>query len=116
LSDLSDSELAFLYDKCIVNIVPSLFEGFGLSTLEAMKRGKFSICHSGTATSEIVGSSGLAIDMTAAREIRDALCLVCEDLQLVNEKNLLARVRGQDFSWTIACHKLMSLYGEILRD
>jgi glycosyltransferase involved in cell wall biosynthesis len=110
LKDLKDAELAFLYDNCLVNIVPSLFEGFGLSVLEAMKRRKFSLCHLDTATREIAGESGMAIDMSDCASIQKAILQIVGDSTLIESLNASAEQRAQEFTWEATSSKLIKMY------
>ena len=110
LQDLTDEELAYMYDHCLVNIAPSLYEGFGLSVLEAMKRKKFSLCHSGTATSEIVGESGIAIDMHDISSIKRAILKIVDSPSLVQELNAASWGRGLSFNWNQSSSQLFEMY------
>jgi glycosyltransferase involved in cell wall biosynthesis len=114
LQDLTDSELAYMYDHCLVNIVPSLFEGFGLSVLEAMKRKKFSLCHWNTATSEIAGESGMAIDMADLAAIQKAILHIISDPFLVKTLNQSADRRAHRFSWEETSSSLIKMYKDLL--
>ncbi len=59
MPDLSDGELAQLYDRASVFAFPSLYEGFGLPLLEAMSHGLAVIAHRTTSCPEVVGEAGI---------------------------------------------------------
>ena len=115
-NDLSDSELAFLYDRALINIFPSLYEGFGLSILEAMKRGKSSLCHNETSTKEILGGAGMALDMSNVQEIVTSINFVLDNRNTVNSWNAIASVRAGLFSWEIAADQLEEYYLGVMEE
>ena len=64
LGSVSNSDLACLYRKCDVFVLPSRFEGFGLTLLEAMSFGKPVVATNVGGIPEVVedGRSGLLVD------------------------------------------------------
>jgi len=112
LQDLKDEELAFLFDHAIVNVNPSLHEGFGLSVLEGIKRGCPSLDHKFTSTSEISGAAGMHIDMTSISEISNAL------IQINNDPKILKVLRNQTqdiankFTWENTVRNLITIFEE----
>jgi glycosyltransferase involved in cell wall biosynthesis len=55
IHDASDSDLEWLYSKCLFTIYPSLYEGWGLPVTESLTRGKFCICSNTTSLPEAGG-------------------------------------------------------------
>lgn len=110
LSDLLDEELAYLYDNSVLNITPSLHEGFGLSVLEGIKRGCPSLDHMHTSTSEISGDAGLHIDMNSASEISQSLIMLFSDGMLLKELRKNTVYRAKQFSWENTTIQLLRLY------
>jgi glycosyltransferase involved in cell wall biosynthesis len=110
LEDLSDAELAFLYDHALIHVSPSLYEGFGLPVLEGLKRGCPSIDHSGTSTSEVSGIAGIHIDMNNEFEISKALLLIASDSELVIRLRALAKSRSNIFTWEKTVNSLKKIY------
>jgi glycosyltransferase involved in cell wall biosynthesis len=111
-SDTSDSELAYLYENALINISPSLHEGFGLSVLEGLKRGCPSLDHKFTSTSEISDAAGIHIDMKNVLEISNALIDIALDdsgLEILRTK---ARARAGDFTWSATVNKLVTIYNQ----
>ena len=110
LSDLSDENLAYLYDHALINIFPSLHEGFGLSVLEAMSRRCASMVHSETSTSEIAGDSAISIDMTNLNELVVRLREVLNDSSRIDWKRQLALQLSAQFTWQKSVEKLKEIY------
>jgi glycosyltransferase involved in cell wall biosynthesis len=61
LGYVSDRELAWLYQHCLVNLYPSHYEGFGLPILEGMGFGAPIICSNSTSMPEVVGEAGILL-------------------------------------------------------
>jgi glycosyltransferase involved in cell wall biosynthesis len=61
LGYVSDGELAWLYQHCLVNLYPSHYEGFGLPVLEGMRFGAPTICSNSTSMPEVVGDAGVLL-------------------------------------------------------
>jgi glycosyltransferase involved in cell wall biosynthesis len=114
MSDLKDDELAYLYDNAMLNIFPSLHEGFGLSVLEAMTRSCPSIVHKYTATAEIAGSSGILIDMTKVDEISKTLLYVVEHPQNIESLRKIAKKNSNSYTWSSTVNRTMEIYGKLL--
>ena len=111
LTDLVDVEIAWLFDNAVLNIFPSLHEGFGLSVLEGIMRDCPAIVHKYTATYEIAGAAGYAIDMNDPLEISRALSelLIKNPNHLINLKNNCKYV-SRKFNWEVSGKKLVDLY------
>jgi glycosyltransferase involved in cell wall biosynthesis len=58
ITGVSDAELASLYSRAEVAVVPSLYEGFSLPAIEAMSCGVPVVATTGGALPEVIGESG----------------------------------------------------------
>jgi glycosyltransferase involved in cell wall biosynthesis len=58
ITGVSDAELAALYSRAEVAVVPSLYEGFSLPAIEAMSCGVAVVATTGGALPEVIGESG----------------------------------------------------------
>lgn len=110
LQDLSDNELAYLYDHSLISFAPSLHEGFGLSVLESLKRGCPVVDHKFTSTSEISSNAGIHIDMNSVDDIAKTILEVSKNSELVNELRINARPRAAQFTWENSVTELLKLY------
>ena len=110
LKDLSDNELAYLYQNALINLVPSLYEGFGLTVLEGMQFGCPSIDHKYTSTSEISSEAGIHVDMRSAHELAHALKDVIQNNDVTGELSKFCEARSNKFTWENSCSTLISYY------
>jgi len=88
---------------------PSLFEGFGLPIVEAMKCGVPVITSNTTSMPEICGESGITVDPNNVNEIANAIKKIDEDPNLREKLIKLGLKRAKIFNWQIASEKLLEI-------
>ena len=69
---VKDEELPKLYSDALMFIYPSLYEGFGLPVLEAMKCGCPVITSNTSSLPEVIGNAGIKIDPKSDEELINA--------------------------------------------
>jgi len=79
LGFVSPHDLRALYAGAEVFCYPSLSEGFGLPVLEALAQGTPVVTSAGTATEEILGAGGRAVDPGDPSAIADAVATLLDD-------------------------------------
>ena len=107
---ISHDELAPLYQQAAMYIFPSLFEGFGLSLLEAMACGVPTACSSTSSLGEIADGAAVCFDPENIDEITSAMQEILEKPEL--QKQLVAKgfKRLEDFDWRKHADKLVNIY------
>ena len=111
---LTDAQLNGWYHRANVFIFPSLYEGFGLPVLEAMRAGACVLAHNGSAMAEVVGDSGLKIDMNSVREIRAALERCLQDSDLRRDLGSRAAERAELFTRERMARETLVVYRKVL--
>jgi glycosyltransferase involved in cell wall biosynthesis len=96
---VSDEELVVLYKHCKSFIFPSLHEGFGLPSLEAMAYGVPVIAANATSLPEVVGNSELLFDPYSIESITQKLLQSLEDESFRNRAIKHAAKQVKLFSW-----------------
>jgi glycosyltransferase involved in cell wall biosynthesis len=96
-----DAELAGLMAEADAFCLPSLYEGFGLSALEAMACGAPVLVSDRGALPEVVGDAALVVPPTAG-DVRDALRMLLTNAQVAERLRRAAAERSHDFTWTRA--------------
>jgi glycosyltransferase involved in cell wall biosynthesis len=92
-------DLPGLYAGATGFILPSLYEGFGLSLVEAMACGVPVIAGNFGAMKEVVKDAGILVDPTNPQEIADAMQRVLEDSAYRNTLVQCGLNRAQQYSW-----------------
>ena len=107
---LEQQDLPAVYNLASLVVLPSLYEGFGLATLEAMACGKPVACSNATAVPEVVGSLGRRFNPYHLGEITEALQLTLE-YDLNNEQLRQALLdRAAQFSIQSTAEKTFQTY------
>jgi glycosyltransferase involved in cell wall biosynthesis len=99
LGQVSDEDLAALYQACTVFCYPSLYEGFGLPLLEAMAGGAACLTSSVSSLPEVGGNAVVYVDPTDVAQIRaaiDSLLTSRQERAMLGER---AKRRAAQFSW-----------------
>jgi glycosyltransferase involved in cell wall biosynthesis len=98
LGHVDDLELAGLMAEADAFCLPSLFESFGLTALEAMACGAPVVASVRGALPEVVGDAGLLTEPTP-EAIEAALLRVLTDGALAERLRAAGRIRAQSMSW-----------------
>lgn len=113
---LEQSELLLVMGSAIALTFVSLFEGFGVPAVEAMRAGVPVITSTASCMPEIVGDAAILCDPTSVAEIADAMKRVATDPELRNELIERGLIRSQKFSWQYTADGLWRNIQELLTD
>jgi glycosyltransferase involved in cell wall biosynthesis len=97
LDSESDESISDLYEQCAFFVLPSLYEGFGLSLLEAMARGKHCIASDLGCFHEIGGSQITYLGSKDVHAWRDALADAVSKHR--SGKLRPTKIKLRDWSW-----------------
>ena len=110
LHNIADADLPALYAGATVFVMPSLYEGFGLTPLEAMACGAPVICSNASSLPEVVGDAALLVNPRDAAEIAQAIARVLDDAALRDELCAKSLARAVQFSWERTAHETLEVY------
>ena len=113
LGFVPDATLASLYRLASVFVFPSLYEGFGLPTLEAMAADVPVITSNTSSLPEVVGDAALLIDPRDPAAIADAMARVLGEPALRAELIRRGRERVHAFSWERSVERIHQVYAEV---
>ena len=102
------------FDAADVFCLPSLLEGFGLPVLEAMGHGTPVVTSADTATAEVAGDAGLAVDPTDVDAVADGLRRVLNDPALAARLAQAGRDRAATLTWAATAEATVGVYREVL--
>lgn len=112
---VSNDQLRALYQRASVYVHPSLYEGFGLTVLEAMASGVPVITSDRTSLPEVAGDAAVQIDPTRVDAIAAAIEAVCTDSGLAARLVGAGLDRARAFTWDKAAGQMTQLYRDIAR-
>lgn len=109
---VSDDDRKLLYQGAIACVTPSMYEGFGLTPLEAMACGTPAIVANRTSLPEIVGDAGVIVE-PEVDTIADAIIRIMTDPEQRRDLSARAVERAASFSWDRAAEKTADVYRTI---
>jgi glycosyltransferase involved in cell wall biosynthesis len=107
---VADEDLPALYSGAVAFVLPSIYEGFGLPTLEAMACETPVIASTGGSLPEIVGDAGLLVDPFNVSALAAALGRIWREPGLRGEMVERGRARASQFSWRRAAEETLDVY------
>jgi glycosyltransferase involved in cell wall biosynthesis len=93
----TDADLAALYERAAVLLMPSLYEGFGWPALEAMASGCPVVCSTAGSLPEVVGAAALTAPPADEEALAGHVARVLSDGALAQELSAAGRERSRRF-------------------
>ncbi|MFN8595327.1 MAG: glycosyltransferase family 1 protein [Anaerolineae bacterium] len=110
----AESDLVALYNAATVFALPSHYEGFGLTVLEAMACGVPTIISDRGSLPEIAGGASLIVDPDDYTELANSLQRALYDEPLRAELRSKGFRRVTDFSWERCARETLAVYHRVL--
>jgi glycosyltransferase involved in cell wall biosynthesis len=96
---VSDEDLGMLYTNARLLVAPSLYEGFGLTPLEALRFGTLPLVADAASLPEVVDDPDLRFSPRNPKELSDKMIRSLCDGEYLNSKLTEQRTRIKRFSW-----------------
>ncbi len=109
-------DLVSLYAGCVAAVQPSLYEGFGLSVLEAMAAGAPVIIARTPALVDVGGDCVLSFTPTDERGLASLMAAVLTDDRLAARLRDSGRERAMQYSWDLTARQTADVYREAVAD
>jgi glycosyltransferase involved in cell wall biosynthesis len=111
---LTETDLTTIYSAADCFAFPSLYEGFGLTPLEAMACGAPVVCSNRTSLPEVVGQAALLIDPTDPAALSAAILHVLTSSEAVQELRARGIAQARSFSWERAARQTLDVYERVV--
>lgn len=107
---ISEEKLSFLYEKAQLLIQPSLYEGFGLTPLEAMSSGCPVIASKIPSLQEVCGEAAYYVNPYDEKALYKGMKKVLESQDLQEQLIKAGHKQEKLFSWDKTAEKLIELF------
>lgn len=111
---VNDEDMSALMSGCLYFIYISLYEGFGLPPLEAMKCGAPVITSNCSSLPEVVSDSAITVDPNNDVEIKSAMYNLYMDKNLRGDLSKKSIERASKFSWEKTTERIMHFINEVM--
>lgn len=113
LGHVTDLELVLLYSLADVVALPSLYEGFGFSVLEAMACGAPVVCSNAGALPEVAGDAALLVTPTDTDALSTMLSRLLHNPRLRALLSKKGQAQAAKFTWEACARNHLKLYEEV---
>lgn len=112
---VKDEDLAAIYSGALAFVYPSLYEGFGLPPLEAMKCETPVIVSDRSSLPEVVGKGGLYVDPTDIDDMANQIYRVFEDKTLREDIKEKAKLQLENYNWEKSAKDALNAFESALK-
>lgn len=116
LEFVSDDDLPSLYSNALMFVLPSLYEGFGLPVVEAMKYGTPVITSNVSSLPEAGGDAALYVNPESVEELTQAMEKLLNSPKLREEMVKKGYKHIKKFSWEKAATETLNVLEEIAKN
>ena len=109
---INRSDLLALYSSASCFVFPSLYEGFGLPILEAMKCGAPVVTSNVSSMPEVAGQAGVLVDPLSVEKITQGIKKAIGDKENLVQKGF---EQANSFSWEKTAKETLKVYEEIFK-
>jgi alpha-1,3-rhamnosyl/mannosyltransferase len=114
LGYVHDAAMPLIYSGAAAFVFPSLYEGFGLPVLEAMRCGVPVISSSTSSLPEVVGDAGVLVSPLDVEALSGSLRQILEDRVFAADLSRKGIVRAAGFSWEKTAAETIDVYRRVL--
>lgn len=115
ISNISNNELALLYNESKLFIFPSFYEGFGLPPLEAMACGTPVITSNLSSMPEVCGDAAMYVDPHNVEDIVQKIQTILNNEVLQQKLTHKGLEHIKQFTWEKAANEHINVFKEILQ-
>ena len=111
---IAPDELAWLYREALCFVFPSLYEGFGLPVVEAMRMGTPVVCSNRSSLPELGGDAVSYVDPESPDDVSRAILALIADRELRCELGRRGTRQAERFRWRTTAVELLEIISRVL--
>lgn len=115
LDFVPDEDMPPLYRSAEVFVLPSLYEGFGLPILEAMKYGCPVITSNVSSMPEVGGDAAVYCDPESVEDIKEKILMVLSSPKLQKSLREKGKIQIKKFDWEKSADKVLSVLESVAK-
>jgi len=117
VNGISTAQMVRYYAESTIAVVPSVYEGFGLTAGEAMACGVPVVSTDGGALPEVVGDAGVVIPVKSVDALVEAIDNLLENPEKRDQLGVLGRERIlEKFCWNVCADQMAQYYQQVLNN
>ncbi len=101
-----------LLSKCLIFVMPSTFESYGIAAAEAMTYGKPVIASNIGGLPEVIDGGGILVPPKDPQALADAINRLLGDAEKRRSLGAIARRKSEKYSWDRVAKEMERIYGE----
>lgn len=113
LGHVSDPDLIQIYNQAEIFVYPSIFEGFGLPVVEAMKCGLPVLVSNSSSLVEIAPDKNFLIDPDNTEEFAEKIEKILKNDKLKKELSEKSQKQSEKFKWETTAREVLQIYKKI---
>ena len=110
---VEEEDKAAIYSGASLFVFPSLYEGFGLPPLEAMRCGTPVVCSNATSLPEVVGDAAISLDPNDTQAWVEAMGHILNDNTLRAALQARGLQQAASFTWHKTAHETLAAYDDV---
>ena len=113
LNYVTSEDLPLLYNAAEIFVFPSIYEGFGLPPLEAMKCGTPVITSNVSSLPEVMGEKGIMVEPDDPVALCEAMKKLIQDISFREDQVKYGLERSRQFSWEKTADMTLEVYKKV---
>lgn len=116
LDYVEHEQLVALYNACLFFIMPSVYEGFGLPPLEAMRCGAPVAVSQTTSLPEVVGDAGILFDPYSIEDMRAKMNLLFDKPVFRTDLQHKSFEQSKQFTWNRTASEILEIIENVVQN
>lgn len=114
LNYVKNEQVSELYQRAKIFFFPSLYEGFGIPVLEAMRHNCPVVTSQDGALKEVCGNAAIFVDPQNCEQMANALLKTVSNDMLLEKLKIDGKKRCEMFTWETCAQKTIEIYKHVL--